>query len=67
MASQYDLTIVGGGIIGLATALKIGRAHTDLRLLLLEKEAELARHLPSRFTESALVRRRPQRTDGILR
>jgi L-2-hydroxyglutarate oxidase len=39
MASQYDLTIVGGGIIGLATALKIGRAHTDLRLLLLEKEA----------------------------
>ena len=44
MASQYDLTIVGGGIIGLATALKIGRAHTDLRLLLLEKEAELARH-----------------------
>ena len=44
MASQYDLTIVGGGIIGLATALKIGRAHPDLRLLLLEKEAELARH-----------------------
>ena len=44
MASQYDLTIVGGGIIGLATALKIGRAHPALRLLLLEKEAELARH-----------------------
>jgi L-2-hydroxyglutarate oxidase len=44
MASQYDLTIVGGGIIGLATALKIGRAHPGLRLLLLEKEAELARH-----------------------
>ena len=44
MASQYDLTIVGGGIIGLATALKIGRAHSDLRLLLLEKESQLARH-----------------------
>jgi len=38
MASQYDLTIVGGGIIGLATALKIGRAHPGLRLLLLEKK-----------------------------
>src|SRR5689334_9366211 len=44
MASQYDLTIGGGGIIGLATALQIGRAHPGLRLLLLEKEAQLARH-----------------------
>ena len=44
MASQYDLTIIGGGILGLATALKITAAHPRLRLLLLEKEAELARH-----------------------
>ena len=44
MASQYDLTIIGGGILGLATALKIGRAHADIKLLILEKEAELARH-----------------------
>src|SRR5215468_5919824 len=44
MASLYDITIVGGGIIGLATALKIGQAYPRLRLLLLEKEAELARH-----------------------
>ncbi len=44
MASQYDLTIIGGGILGLATALKITGAHPDLRVLLLEKEAELARH-----------------------
>ena len=44
MASQYDLTIVGGGILGLATALKLIRAHPSLRLLLLEKEAEIARH-----------------------
>jgi L-2-hydroxyglutarate oxidase len=44
MASQYDLTIVGGGILGLATALKITEAHPRLRLLLLEKESELARH-----------------------
>ena len=44
MASQYDLTIIGGGILGLATALKLIRAHPSLRLLILEKEAELARH-----------------------
>jgi L-2-hydroxyglutarate oxidase len=44
MASQYDLTIIGGGILGLATALKLGAAHPALRILLLEKEAELARH-----------------------
>lgn len=44
MASFYDLTIIGGGIVGLATALKIGAAHPRARLLILEKEAELARH-----------------------
>jgi (S)-2-hydroxyglutarate dehydrogenase len=44
MASQYDLTIIGGGILGLATALKITSAHPSIRLLILEKEAELARH-----------------------
>src|SRR5262245_30822989 len=44
MASQYDLTIIGGGILGLATALKVGAAHPGLRLLILEKEAAIARH-----------------------
>jgi L-2-hydroxyglutarate oxidase len=44
MASQYDLTIIGGGILGLATALKITAAHPNVRLLILEKEAALARH-----------------------
>jgi (S)-2-hydroxyglutarate dehydrogenase len=44
MALQVDLTIIGGGILGLATALKITAAFPRLRLLLLEKEAELARH-----------------------
>jgi L-2-hydroxyglutarate oxidase len=44
MAAQYDLTIIGGGILGLATALKITAAHPNIRLLLLEKEAQLARH-----------------------
>ena len=44
MASQVDLTIIGGGILGLATALKVTAAHSRLRLLLLEKESDLARH-----------------------
>ena len=44
MASQYDLTIIGGGILGLATALKISAAQPNIRLLILEKEAELAHH-----------------------
>src|ERR671924_460349 len=44
MASQYDVTIIGGGILGLATALKLLGAHRNLRLLILEKEAQLARH-----------------------
>ena len=44
MASQYDLAIIGGGILGLATALRITAAHPQVRLLILEKEAQLARH-----------------------
>ena len=44
MASQYDVTIIGGGILGLATALKIAAAHPRVRLLILEKEAQLACH-----------------------
>jgi L-2-hydroxyglutarate oxidase len=44
MASLYDLTIIGGGILGLSTALKITSAHPNIKLLILEKEAELARH-----------------------
>ena len=43
MASQYDVTIIGGGIVGLA-ALKILDAYPRTKLLILEKEAQLARH-----------------------
>ena len=44
MAPPYDLTIIGGGILGLATGLKILEAHPAARLLILEKEPEIARH-----------------------
>jgi len=41
---NYDIVIVGGGIVGLATALQIQRKKPGLTLLLLEKERALARH-----------------------
>src|SRR5918998_3949515 len=44
MASDYDLTIIGGGILGLATALKVLQAHPGARVLILEKEPSLAMH-----------------------
>jgi L-2-hydroxyglutarate oxidase len=44
MASQYDLTIIGAGIVGLATALKITQARPGTRLLVLDKESKIAQH-----------------------
>ncbi len=43
-AGRYDVVVVGGGIVGLATAHRLLEMRPDLRLLLLEREAELARH-----------------------
>jgi L-2-hydroxyglutarate oxidase LhgO len=39
-----DVAIVGGGIVGLATALRLLERRPDTRLTLLEKEPELAAH-----------------------
>ena len=41
---QYDIIIVGGGIVGLATTLQIQNSNPTLKLLLLEKETVLAKH-----------------------
>jgi L-2-hydroxyglutarate oxidase len=38
------LVIVGGGIVGLATAFQLLEARPQTKLLLLEKEAALAKH-----------------------
>ena len=40
----FDLTIIGGGIVGLATAMRMTRDHPGLRCALLEKEPELGMH-----------------------
>ena len=41
---MFDYCIVGGGIVGLATAWAISRGEPDARVLLLEKEEHLAGH-----------------------
>lgn len=41
---QYDITIVGAGIVGLATAFKILERKPDTKLLILEKEPGVAMH-----------------------
>ena len=39
----YDLAIVGGGIIGLATARELTLRHPGMKLVLLEKESSLGK------------------------
>jgi len=43
----YDVLIIGGGIVGLATALQILKISPRRRLLLLEKEGNLGLHQTS--------------------
>jgi (S)-2-hydroxyglutarate dehydrogenase len=45
---RSELVIVGGGIVGLATALRLLEARPGLRLVVLEKEARLAAHQTGR-------------------
>ncbi len=40
----FDVAIVGGGIVGLATAYRISQRLPAVRIVLLEKESELAHH-----------------------
>ena len=44
MSDAFDVTIVGGGIVGLATALRVQQRRPALRIAVLEKEPELATH-----------------------
>ena len=41
---QYDIIVIGGGIVGLATALKIKEKTPSLKLALIEKEPRLSAH-----------------------
>ena len=42
--SSWDITIVGAGIVGLATAMALVKHRPDLKLLVLEKENRVAAH-----------------------
>jgi L-2-hydroxyglutarate oxidase len=46
--TQSDVAIVGGGIVGLATAYQLTRQFPDRRVVVLEKEAEVAAHQTGR-------------------
>jgi (S)-2-hydroxyglutarate dehydrogenase len=45
---MHDYVIVGGGIVGLATAMAVGKKYPMARILVLEKEKDLAQHQSSR-------------------
>lgn len=44
LEQQYDIAIIGGGIVGLATAMELLARYPALKLVVLEKEHELAQH-----------------------
>ena len=45
---MHDCVIIGGGIVGLATAVAVGKKNPKARVLVLEKEKELAQHQTGR-------------------
>ncbi len=44
MNETFDVIVIGGGIIGLATAMTLAKTHPHLKLAVVEKELELAQH-----------------------
>jgi L-2-hydroxyglutarate oxidase len=42
--ARFDMVVIGGGIIGLSSAMALLQQFPDLRLLLIEKEGSLAQH-----------------------
>ena len=42
--TDFDIIVIGGGIVGLASAYKITLSHPNVRIVILEKEDKLATH-----------------------
>jgi len=43
-SGSYDVVVVGGGIVGLATAAEAKRRYPNLKIAVVEKEGEVAGH-----------------------
>src|SRR4030043_685789 len=43
-STDFDIVVIGGGIVGLAAAYKIMLSHPDIRIAVLEKEEKIAAH-----------------------
>lgn len=43
-STDFDIAVIGGGIVGLASAYKIMSSHPDIRIVVLEKEEKVATH-----------------------
>ena len=41
---NYDIAVIGGGIIGLATAMRLTQEHPDQKIVVIEKESVVAQH-----------------------
>lgn len=41
---KYDVIVVGAGIVGLATALRLKQSKPELKIIIIEKEAKVAAH-----------------------
>jgi L-2-hydroxyglutarate oxidase len=48
MSDRFDLIVIGGGVVGLATAYKWQLSHPKHKVLVLEKEKDLASHQTGR-------------------
>ena len=44
MSEKYNFIIIGGGIVGLSTAMQLQSSYKKKKILLLEKEKQLASH-----------------------
>jgi L-2-hydroxyglutarate oxidase LhgO len=65
MTSRYDVLVVGAGIVGLASALRLLERHPGLRLAIVDKEATIARHQTGH--NSGVVHRGVYYTPGSLK
>jgi len=44
MLDEYDIVLIGGGIVGVSTAWKLKQYYPDASILLIEKESSLTKH-----------------------